>query len=72
MVGVGVGATFDKVAGLAKRALMRPVDEPAADGRLAAFEDELLEAVNATGTVPAAWGERRRRSPCGWPRLPAT
>ena len=34
VVGVGVGATFDKVAGLAKRALMRPVDEPAADGRL--------------------------------------
>ena len=56
VVGVGVGATFDKVAGLAKRALMRPVDEPAADGRLAAFEDELLEAVNATGTGPGGLG----------------
>ena len=56
VVGVGVGATFDKVAGLAKRALMRPVDEPAADGCLAAFEDELLEAVNATGTGPGGLG----------------
>ena len=37
VVGVGIGSTFDKVAGLAKRALMRPVDEPAADDRLRAL-----------------------------------
>ena len=49
VVGVGIGSTFDKVAGLAKRALMRPVDEPAADDRLRALEEELLAAVNATG-----------------------
>ncbi|EFV34052.1 fumarate hydratase, partial [Eggerthella sp. 1_3_56FAA] len=45
VVGVGIGSTFDKVAGLAKRALMRPVDEPAADDRLRALEEELLAAV---------------------------
>lgn len=56
VVGVGVGATFDKVAGLAKRALMRPVDEPAPDERTQAFEAELLAAVNATGVGPGGLG----------------
>ena len=56
VVGVGVGATFDKVAGLAKRALMRPADEPAADPQLRAFEEELLDAVNATGVGPNGLG----------------
>ena len=56
VVGVGVGATFDKVAGLAKHALMRPVGKPAHDARTAAFEAELLEAVNATGMGPAGLG----------------
>ena len=56
VIGVGVGATFDKVAGLAKMALMRPLDVPAPDGETAAFEDELLAAVNATGIGAAALG----------------
>jgi len=56
VIGVGVGATFDKVAGLAKMALMRPVGVPAVDERTAAFERELLEAVNATGIGAAALG----------------
>ena len=56
VIGVGVGATFDKVAGLAKHALMRPLGMPAADARVAAFEQELLEAVNATGIGAAALG----------------
>ncbi len=56
VVGVGVGSTFDKVAGLAKRALMRPLDEPACDERTARFERELLEAVNATGLGAGALG----------------
>lgn len=55
LVGVGVGATFDKVAGLAKAALLRPIGEPA-DPRLAQFEAELLDAVNATGIGPAGLG----------------
>ena len=56
VVGVGIGGTFDKVAGLAKRALMRPVDEPAADPRVRALEEELLAAVNATGLGPGGLG----------------
>ena len=56
VIGVGVGATFDKVAGLAKHALMRPIDAIASDPHIAAFEQELLEAVNATGIGAAALG----------------
>jgi len=55
LIGVGVGATFDKVAGLAKAALLRPIGAPA-DPRLAQFEAELLDAVNATGIGPAGLG----------------
>lgn len=56
IIGVGVGATFDKVAGLAKMALMRPIDRPAEDAETAEFEAELLGAVNATGIGAAALG----------------
>lgn len=56
VIGVGVGATFDKVAGLSKHALLRPMGSPAASEAHAAFERELLDAVNATGIGPAALG----------------
>lgn len=56
LVGVGIGATFDKVAGLAKHALLRPVGSPAASEEHAALEAELLDAVNALGIGPAALG----------------
>lgn len=56
VIGLGIGSTFDKVGGLAKRALLRPVDEDAADPQLRAFEAELLEAVNATGVGPGGLG----------------
>ena len=56
VVGIGIGATFDKVAGLAKMALMRPLGEAAPDPRVAEFEDELLQAINATGIGAAALG----------------
>ena len=56
VIGVGAGATFDKVGGLAKRALMRPLDAPAPDKRTDIFESELLEAVNATGIGAGALG----------------
>ncbi|MCI8469243.1 MAG: fumarate hydratase [Eggerthellaceae bacterium] len=58
VVGVGVGATFDKVAGLAKHALLRPVGEPAPDAGAAALEADLLAAVNALGIGPGALGGR--------------
>ncbi len=56
LIGVGVGATFDKVGGLAKRALLREVGSTPKDERIAAFETELLAAVNATGIGPAGLG----------------
>lgn len=56
MVGVGVGGTFDKVGGLAKRALLREIGTVPKDDRVAAFETELLAAVNATGIGPAGLG----------------
>ena len=56
IVGVGVGATFDKVAGLAKHALLREVGTPAASPQAAEREAELLSAINATGIGPAALG----------------
>ena len=56
VIGVGLGATFDKVGGLAKRALMRPIDAPAPDARTAELEAELLELVNATGVGAGALG----------------
>ncbi|WP_172136536.1 fumarate hydratase [Adlercreutzia sp. ZJ473] len=56
VVGLGVGSTFDKVAGLAKHALLRAVGSPAQSEEAAAFERELLDEVNALGIGPAALG----------------
>jgi fumarate hydratase subunit alpha len=56
LVGVGVGATFDKVGGLAKKALLRPVGSPPSDPRLGQLEADLLAAINATGIGPAGLG----------------
>ena len=56
VIGIGIGATFDKVAGLAKRALMRPIDADAPDEETRALEGELLAAVNATGIGAGALG----------------
>lgn len=56
VIGVGVGSTFDKVAGMAKHALLRTVGSPAASDAAAAFEQRVLDAVNATGIGPAALG----------------
>ena len=56
VIGLGVGATFDKVAGLAKHALLREVGSSAASAEAAAFEEELLAVVIALGIGPAALG----------------
>ena len=77
VIGVGIGGTFDKVAGLAKRALMRPIDEPAEDARAGELEQELLAAVNASGVGPgglggatAALAVRVATAPCHIAALP--
>ena len=56
VVGVGVGATFDKVAGLAKHALLRPIGSPAASEEAALFERDLLQEINALGIGPGGLG----------------
>ena len=56
VVGVGVGGTFDKAALLAKKALLRPVNEHNADPFYAALEDELLERINRLGIGPQGFG----------------
>ncbi len=58
LVGLGVGATFDKVGGLAKRALLRAIGTPHPNAEVAALEARLLEAINATGIGPAGLGGR--------------
>ena len=56
IVGVGVGTTFDKVGGLAKHALLRPVTKASSNPQVAAYEAELLEAINACGIGAGALG----------------
>ena len=58
IVGVGVGGTFDLAPTLAKHALLRPVGQPNADAQLAAFEQELLAAINDLGIGPHGFGGR--------------
>ncbi len=56
VVGVGIGGTFDKAAYLAKKALMRPVDQRHEDPFYADLEQELLEQINALGIGPQGFG----------------
>ena len=56
VVGVGVGGTFDKAAYLAKKALMRSVDERNADPFYARLEEELLAEINELGIGPQGFG----------------
>ena len=56
VLGIGIGGSFDKVAALAKQALLRPLDEPNPDPYYAALEQELLEGINALGIGPQGFG----------------
>jgi fumarate hydratase subunit alpha len=58
VVGVGIGGTFEKVAYLAKKALLRPLGSRHADPFYAEVEEELLKRVNATGIGPQGLGGR--------------
>jgi fumarate hydratase subunit alpha len=57
-VGVGIGGPFERAALLAKKALTRPSGQPNPDPELAKVEEELLDAINATGIGPAGYGGR--------------
>ncbi|MCG7849034.1 MAG: fumarate hydratase [ANME-2 cluster archaeon] len=52
IVGVGIGGSFDKSARLAKRSLLRDIDD------MDDFEQELLDAINSLGIGPMGLGGR--------------
>jgi fumarate hydratase subunit alpha len=56
ILGVAVGGGADAASFLAKKALLRPLDEANVDAEVAALERELLEAVNLTGVGPMGLG----------------
>ncbi len=56
VVGVGIGGTFDKAALMAKKALLKNVDESNPDPFYAELEKELLEEINHLGIGPQGFG----------------
>lgn len=56
VVGVGVGGTFDKAAYLAKKALLRSVDQRNENEFYAKLEMEMLEKINSLGIGPQGFG----------------
>lgn len=58
LVGVGLGGTFDYVAYLAKKSLLREIGERNPDPELARYEVEWLETINRLGIGPAGLGGR--------------
>ena len=58
VLGIGIGGSFDQVAALAKRALLRPLDQRNPDPFYAELERELLEEINALGIGPQGFGGR--------------
>lgn len=56
IIGVGFGGTADLVMKLAKDAILRPVGQRNPDPEIAKMEEELEEAINATGRGPMGLG----------------
>ena len=56
VLGVGIGGDFERVAEMAKEALMVPLDTSNPDPYYAALEQELLTLVNETGIGPQGLG----------------
>lgn len=58
VLGIGIGGDFERVAEMAKEALMLPLDQHNDDPYYAALENELLDIVNKTGIGPQGLGGR--------------
>jgi fumarate hydratase subunit alpha len=58
VVGVGIGGAFDKAPFLAKKALLRPLDQRNPNEYYADLEKTLLEKINALGIGPQGFGGR--------------
>ena len=56
VIGVGIGGNFDKVAALAKKALLRPIDEYNSDDFYKNLEEEMLVKINQLGIGPQGFG----------------
>lgn len=56
VVGVGIGGNFNKVALMAKKALLRPLGEHHEDAFYADMERRLLDRINALGIGPQGFG----------------
>jgi fumarate hydratase subunit alpha len=56
ILGVGVGGGADTALSLAKKALLKPIDEPNSDHEIAGLEHDILEAANMTGIGPMGLG----------------
>lgn len=56
VVGVGIGGTFDKAALIAKKALIRDLDQRNPDPFYRDFEEELLKKINELGIGPQGFG----------------
>lgn len=56
VVGVGIGGTFEKCAMMAKKALLRPVDQHSEIPYVKELEEELLEKINHSGIGPGGLG----------------
>ena len=56
VLGIGIGGSFDKVAYLAKHALLRPIGQRNPDPFYADLERELLDEINALGIGPQGFG----------------
>lgn len=56
VVGVGIGATFEKCALMAKQALMRPVGSHSDIPDVKEMEEELLSRINGLGIGPGGLG----------------
>ena len=58
VIGVGIGGTFDKAAYLAKKALIRSINERNKNEFYKNLEIELLEKINELGIGPQGFGGR--------------
>lgn len=56
VVGVGIGGNFEKVALLAKTALLRHLGRPNPNPDYAALEQDILTAINSSGVGPQGLG----------------
>lgn len=77
VLGIGIGGSFDHCAALAKKALLRPLDEPNADPYYAALErscwmPSMPQALarRALAVPRPVWGLPLSKSPPMWPACP--